>query len=171
MRNRKIVIRQLPGLYAAMGCLIPRTLDVRLVGVKPKGNAQVGATAAGVVLTAGKWRIPVEKARDVGLGDRPLPTGVFEFFLILLRQISRVLELPVAVGSVGLGPTIFVAESGVDLCVRVEGMTLWEGEGGFRDYFAAAKEVMLPIAWVITQGLRAAVCKVGRGAGCALVRA
>ena len=70
---------------------------------------------------------------------------MFEFFLILLRQIGRVLELHVVVGSVGLGPTILAAESGVDLCVRVEGMTLWEGEGGLRDYCAAAKEFLLPI--------------------------
>ena len=81
----------------------------------------------------------------MGLGDRPLPTGVFEFFLILLRQISRVLELPVAVGSVGLGPTILAAESGVDLCVRVEGMMLWEGVGGLREYFAAARLFCLSI--------------------------
>lgn len=137
--------RQLPGLYASMGCLIPRALDHRLDGVKLRGGAQAGASAAGVVLTVGKWRIPAEEARDLVLCDRALPIGVLEFCLILLRQISRVFALPVAVGSVVLGPTILAAESGVELCVRVGGMILWEAADGSRDYFAAAKEVLLPI--------------------------
>ena len=50
---------------------------------------RAGASAAGVNLLAGRWRIPVEEARDVGPCDRPLT--------ILLRHISRVLELRVAV--------------------------------------------------------------------------
>ena len=71
--------RQLPGLYAATGCLIPRPLDQRFDGVKPEGRTQAGATVAGVVLTAGKWRIPVEETRGVGLGDRSLPTVCSSF--------------------------------------------------------------------------------------------
>ena len=35
----------------------------------------------------------------------------------------------------------------VDLCVRASGMTLSDGANGLRDYFADAKEVLLPILW------------------------
>jgi hypothetical protein len=46
--------RQLPGLYAAMGCLIPRALGPRRDGEKPTARPQTEASAAGVVLNAGK---------------------------------------------------------------------------------------------------------------------
>lgn len=39
------------------------------------------------------------------LGNQPLPTGCDRVFLIMLR--GRVLDLPVAIGSVGLGQTIW----------------------------------------------------------------
>ena len=128
-----------------MGCLIPRELDPRLDGVRPRGKARAGATTPGVKMYAGKWGINVDEVRDLGLDDRPLPKGVFEFFLVLLRKMSRAMELRVAVGSAGLGPTILAAASGVDLAVQAEGMTLWQGEGGLREYFAAAEEIWLPV--------------------------
>ena len=133
--------RQRFSVYKAMGCLIPRELDPRLDGVRPRGKARAGATTPGVKMYAGKWGINVDEVRDLGLDDRPLPKGVFEFFLVLLRKMSRAMELRVAVGSAGLGPTILAAASGVDLAVQAEGMTLWQGEGGLREYFAAAEEI------------------------------
>ena len=137
--------RQVFDVHRAMGCLIPLALDPRLDGVKPRGKARAGATTPGVKIYAGKWNINVEEVRDLGLDDRPLPKGVFEFFLVLLRRISRSMQLPVAVGSVGLGPTILGAASGVGLAVEAEGMTLWKGEGGLRDYFADKEEIWLPV--------------------------
>ena len=72
--------RQRFSVYKAMGCLIPRALDPRLDGVKPRGKARAGATTPGVKMYAGKWGISVDEVRDLGLDDRPLPKGVFEFF-------------------------------------------------------------------------------------------
>ena len=63
----------------------------------------------------------------------------------MLRRISRKLQLRVAVGSVGLGPTILAAKDSVELAVLAEGLTLWRGEGGLRHYFADAEEIWLPV--------------------------
>jgi hypothetical protein len=40
--------RQVFSVHKAMGCLVPRSLDPRLDGVKPRGKARAGATTPGV---------------------------------------------------------------------------------------------------------------------------
>ena len=52
---------------------------------------------------------------------------------------------PLAIGSLGLGQKFLAAKSPVEACLRVQGMTTWEEEGGLRERFLKANEVMIPI--------------------------
>ena len=136
---------QLPSVLEKMGCLIPRDLHPNHDNQKPKSKARAGATTPSAKLTAGKWSIDVDEERDVEVDGRSLRKGLFEFLLILLRHVCVELQLPIAVGSMGLGQKVLAARSPVQACVRVQGMATWKEEGGLRERFLQASEVMVPI--------------------------
>ena len=135
----------MPALLEAAGCLIPRDLHPSMDGVKPKGNATPGGTVGGVSVQAGGWGVQVGDERSISLDGQPLTKGVFEFGLIVLRDVCSMLSLEVAVGSLGLGSLLNAAESDTDAALRASRFVTWTEAGGLRDKFLAAKKVWLAI--------------------------
>ena len=131
--------RQLPSVLEKMGCLIPSDLHPDHDNEKPKSKARAGATTPSVKLSAGKWPVDVDEERDVEVDGRSLRKGLFEFLLILLRNVCVELQLPLAIGSLGLGQKVLMAKTPAEAYLRVHKMTTWQEEGGLKERFLKAK--------------------------------
>ena len=101
--------------------------------------------AAAPTLQAGTWKLDVDDEKSIGLVGRPMSKGVLEFFLVLVRHVCVVLRLPCAVGTHALGQRALVAATGHELLCQVATQPTWMGDGGMKESFQRAEEVLLPV--------------------------
>ena len=80
----------LPRVKQVLGCLIPRELDSRWDGKKPKGRLRSMFAGAGIYLHAGSWRVDIGEEQE--LAEERLLKGMLEWYLIVLRHLCEKLK-------------------------------------------------------------------------------
>ena len=133
----------LPAVREALRCLIPEMLDSTLDGQQkkaPRGDVD----RVGVKLSAKGWGVDVS-AESVLRAGQAMRVDVLEFFLIVLRHVCEVLELPVYVGSHKFGER-------VGGCLPVERaralIESWKQFGGEeKNRVRDAEEFLVPVCY------------------------
>ena len=88
----------------ALRCLVPEALDSALDDQQKK-TLRSDAGRVGVKVSAKGWGVDVSTEAVLRAG-RPMSTSVLEFFLIVLRHVACVLELPAYVASHKFGERV-----------------------------------------------------------------
>ena len=130
----------LPRVKQILGCLIPRELDSRWDGKKPKGRLRSTFAGAGIYLHAGSWRVDIGEEQELAEGR--LLKGMLEWYLIVLRHLCEKLKLPVAVGSHTVGMALGGSQDAEDLRLKVQGMEHWPAIAAS---MRTAKEALFPV--------------------------
>ena len=94
----------MPAVREALRCLIPEALESTL-DAQQKKVLRGDADRVGVKLSAKGWGVDVS-AESVLRSGRAMRADVLEFFLIVLRHVCLVLELPAYVGSHKFGERV-----------------------------------------------------------------
>ncbi|MCP4035820.1 MAG: hypothetical protein GY733_02695, partial [bacterium] len=113
----------LAAVQEALGCLIPESLHDKLDGQAARRAKGVGERGS-VNVFAGKFSLSVFREQALR-ENRMVPKDVLEFFLIVARHVSRVLELPLAVASHKLGHMVGTEQNLAQLLAGVEGWQQW----------------------------------------------
>ena len=129
----------LSAVREALGCLFPPELNPRDDGKKPRGGLAAPSAKVGVFLKARQWRVDVSEEQQLAMGF--LSTGTFEFFQIVLRRVSSQLQLPLALGTSGMGRRVGAADRSSHRLLSVVGMPeVWKPAD-----VRAAQTFLLPV--------------------------
>ena len=131
----------MPAVLEALGCLIPVELHPVHNGKKPgKGQPGREVPEMGVNLMAGTWGISVFEEQMMGEGR--LSKGALEFFLIVLRHVCGILQLPWVLGSHKMGLHVHTASSVARLRLIVR---TWKSRLALEGDLADAQRFIVPV--------------------------
>ena len=94
----------MPAVREALGALIPAGLHQSLDKAAKRGKDDFGSLRGGSVLFMNDWRVSV-RAEDA-LARGQLQEDALEFFLHVLEHVSKILNLPLAIGSKTVGKEV-----------------------------------------------------------------
>ena len=153
----------MPAVREALGALIPADLHATLDKAAARVKDAFGPVGGGSVLFMDSWRVSV-RAEDA-LARSQLQEDALEFFLLVLRRLCNVMELPVAIASKTVGREVGRQESATRLAsVMQKWRTVWNGEDVRKKeellLMVAVDERSLPQDWMcvsvrsVTKGQR-----------------
>ena len=140
----------------ALGALIPERLHRSLDKAVAQGKDDFGPVRGGAELRMDEWRVNV-RAEDA-LARGRLEEEALEFFLKILQHVSKVLHLPVAIGSKTVGKQAGVQETPERLHrVLQKWDAVWK-----RQEVRQQEELVLPVAVDERKAARDWMCVVVR---------
>ena len=124
----------------ALGALIPEALHKSMDKAAQKMKDDLGVMRGGSVSFMDGWRVNV-RAEDA-LARGRLQEDAMEFFLLVLKQVCKVLSLPIAIGSKTVGKEVGRQENAGKLARVMENWRqVWA-----RDQVRAKEALVLPVA-------------------------
>ena len=116
----------MPAVRESLGALIPAELHSSLDKAAANAKDVFGSVGDGSVLFMDSWRVSV-RAEDA-LARGRLQEDALEFFLLVVRRLCTVMELPVAIASKTVGREVGRADSATRLASVMERWrTVWNG--------------------------------------------
>ena len=112
----------MPAVREALGALIPAELHSSLDKAASRVKDVFGPVGGGSVLFMDNWRVSV-RAEDA-LARGQLQEDALEFFLLVVRRLCRVMELPVAIASKTVGREVGQQDSATKLASIMQKLSL-----------------------------------------------
>jgi hypothetical protein len=117
----------MPAVRESLGALIPADLHGTLDKAAARVKDAFGPVCGGSVLFMDRWQVGV-RAEDA-LARGQLQEDALEFFLLVVRRLCKVMELPVAIASKTVGREVGQQDSATKLAsIMQKWRTVWNGE-------------------------------------------
>ena len=117
----------MPAVRESLGALIPADLHATLDKAAARVKDAFGSVCGRSVLFMDRWQVSVRAENALARGQ--LQEDALEFFLLVLRRLCKVMELPVTIASKTVGREVGQQESATKLASVMERWrTVWSGD-------------------------------------------